>query len=85
MTRGLARVTLVDFFIVMLVALVLLAPIGAGGAAAWVIGVGVVSLALVARPGLEAVSGRRARTIGLRVQWRMMRQEVSPWPSQSAH
>jgi hypothetical protein len=63
--RGLARVTLADFFVVLLVSLVLLAPIGNGGAATWVIGVGVLSLALVARPGLEAVSGRRARTIGL--------------------
>jgi len=65
--RGLARVTLVDFFDVLLLALVLLAPIDAGVAAAWVIGVGVLSLALVARPGLDAVSGRRARTISLRV------------------
>jgi hypothetical protein len=63
--RGLASVTLADFFVVLLVSLVLLAPIGNGGAAAWVIGVGVLSLALVARPGLEAVRGRRARSIGL--------------------
>jgi hypothetical protein len=65
--RSLARVTLVDFFVVLLISLVLLAPIGDSGAAAWVIGVGVVSLALVVRPGLEAVRGKRARTISLRL------------------
>ena len=65
--RSLARVTLVDFFVVLLVSLVLLAPIGNDGAAAWVIGVGVVSQALVVRPGLEAIRGKRSRTISLRV------------------
>jgi hypothetical protein len=61
--RSLARVTLVDFFVVLLVSLFLLAPIGSGGAAASVIGVGVLSLALIVRQGLEAVRGKRARTI----------------------
>lgn len=65
--RSLARVTLVDFFAVLLVSLVLLAPIGNEGAAAWMIGVGVLSLALVARPGLQAVRGKQARTISLRL------------------
>jgi hypothetical protein len=65
--RSLARVTLVDFFVVLLVSLFLLAPIGNGSAAASVIGVAVVSLALVVRHGLGAVRGKRARTISLRL------------------
>jgi hypothetical protein len=63
--RSLARVTLADFFVVLLVSLVILAPMGTAGVATWLIGVGVLSLALVARPGREAFSGRRVRSIGL--------------------
>jgi hypothetical protein len=69
--RSLAPVTLVDFFDVLLVSLVLLlvspgltGPPGNSSAAA-TIGMGVVSLALVMRPGLAVVRGKRARTISL--------------------
>ncbi|MHB8573353.1 MAG: hypothetical protein ACYDAY_10465 [Candidatus Dormibacteria bacterium] len=66
--RSLARVTLTDFFAVLMVALLMLVPptdpIQSGS---WLIAVSVISAALIVRPAWEAVRSRRARTIGLRV------------------
>jgi hypothetical protein len=64
--RSLARATLTDFFVVLLVALVVLAPTtNAPTTATWLIGVGVVSLVLVVRPALQGFRTRRPRTLGL--------------------
>jgi hypothetical protein len=64
--RSLARVTLADFFVVLLVALLILAPTGgARGVAAWLIAVATLSLALVLRPAVEGIRGGRTRTIRL--------------------
>lgn len=66
--RSLARVTLADFFVVLLMALLILAPTGGARAtAAWLVVVAVVSLVLVARPAAAGFRGRRTRTIGPRV------------------
>jgi hypothetical protein len=76
--RSLACVTLVDFFVVLLVSLFLLAPIGNGSAAASVIGAAVVSLALVVRHGLgrktQAGSDHQSEAVALTV-----------WPVLSRH
>jgi len=70
--KSLARITLADFFVILLVALVILAPLGdAGATAAWLIAVAAVSAALVVRPAAEGFRRSRTRTIGLRVLlWR---------------
>ena len=66
--RSLARVTLADFFVILLVALVMLAPLGGAGATAtWLIVVAALSGAFVARPAAGGFAPRRARTIGLRL------------------
>jgi hypothetical protein len=63
--RSLARVTLADFFVVLLVALVVLAPAtDAWATGAWLAGVSAVSLGLVVRPAVQAFRLRRTRTIG---------------------
>src|SRR5215468_1089572 len=49
--RSLARVTLADFFVVLLVALIILVPTSSAGAVAvWLIAVAALSFWLVARP-----------------------------------
>jgi hypothetical protein len=64
--RSLARATLTDFFVVLLLALVVLAPTtNARTTATWLIAVGVTSLALVVRPAVQGFSTRRPRTLGL--------------------
>jgi hypothetical protein len=64
--RSLARATLTDFFVVLLVALVVLAPTTAASTTAtWLIAVGFISLALVIRPTLEGFRMRHPRTLGL--------------------
>ena len=70
--KSLARITLADFFVILLVALVILAPLSdAGATAAWLIVVAAVSAALVVRPAAEGLRRSRTRTIGLRVLlWR---------------
>jgi hypothetical protein len=66
--RSLARATLTDFFVVLLVALVILAPTSdARTTATWLIAVGVISLGLVVRPTLQGFRARHPRTLGLRV------------------
>lgn len=63
--RSLARVTLTDFFAVLLVALVVLAPASDGrSTAAWLIGIAGVSLALFVRPAFEGFRMSRTRTLG---------------------
>jgi hypothetical protein len=70
--KSLSRITLADFFVILLVALVILAPVGdAGATAAWLVAVAAVSAALVVRPAAEGFKRSRRRTIGLRVLlWR---------------
>ena len=70
--KSLARITLADFFVILLVALVILAPLGGAAAtAAWLIAVAAVSAALVVRPAAEGFRRSRPRTIGFRVLlWR---------------
>jgi hypothetical protein len=64
--RSLARATLTDFFVVLLVALVVLAPTtNARTLATWLIAVGVTSLVLVLRPALQGIRTGRPRTLGL--------------------
>ena len=60
--RSLARVTLTDFFAVLLIALLLLAP-SPGGAftAEWLIGIAVLSLGLSIRPAISGLTGRGSR------------------------
>ncbi|MDP9319573.1 MAG: hypothetical protein M3P16_00590 [Chloroflexota bacterium] len=66
--RSLARVTLTNFFVVLLIALVVLAPMSdAPATAGWLIGVAAVSLGLVFRPAIQGFRVRRSRTIGLGV------------------
>ena len=66
--RGLARVTLADFFVVLLLALLILAPTGGPRATAvWLIAVAALSFALVVRPFAEGFRSRRTRTIELRL------------------
>jgi hypothetical protein len=64
--RSLARATLTDFFVVLLVALVVLAPTGdPSGMATWLIAIGGVSLILVVRPAVQGFRMRRQRAFGL--------------------
>ena len=66
--RSLARVTLTDFFGVMLVALVILAPTGnAQTEGVWMIAIGAVSFVIVVRPAVEGIRMSRTRAIGARV------------------
>jgi hypothetical protein len=63
--RSLARATLTDFFVVLLIALVLLVPTGDPRTlGTWLIAIGAVSLLLVVRPALQAVRMRRQRAFG---------------------
>ena len=64
--RSLARVTLVNFFVVLLLALVMLTPATDPRAtAAWLIAIAAVSIALVIRPVIQAL--RSSRTLRLPV------------------
>jgi hypothetical protein len=64
--KSLARATLTDFFVVLLVALVVLTPTtNAGTVAAWLIAIGVISLALVVRPALQGFRATRTRKLRL--------------------
>jgi hypothetical protein len=64
--RSLARATLTDFSVVLLVALVVLTPnTDAQTTASWLIAVGVISLGLIVRPTLEGFRMRRPRALGL--------------------
>src|SRR5579859_6749102 len=66
--KSLARITLADFFVILLVAPVMLAPLGDPGAtAAWLIAIAAVSLALAVRPAAAGFRSSRTRAIGLRV------------------
>jgi hypothetical protein len=66
--RSLARATLMDFFVVLLVALVVLAPTtDTRTTATWLIAVGAVSLGLVIRPAVRGFRTRHPRTLGLLV------------------
>ena len=64
--RSLARVTLTSFFSVLLVAVGVLQPASdAAQVGLWLIGVGIVSLALLVRPLWEGVTGR-GKALGVR-------------------
>jgi hypothetical protein len=64
--RSLARATLTDFFVVLLVALVILAPTtNESTTAIWLLAVGVTSLILVVRPALASFRPGRTRTLAL--------------------
>ncbi|HEY8761818.1 MAG TPA: hypothetical protein VIP52_13020 [Candidatus Dormibacteraeota bacterium] len=66
--RSLARATLTNFFAVLLVALVILAPTtDSRTTATWLIAIGVISLGLVVRPAIHGFRMRHPRTLGLRV------------------
>lgn len=64
--RSLARVTLTDFFAILMVALALLQPTdSAAQVGLWLLVVGAVSLALTIRPALSGLGHTHDRTIGL--------------------
>jgi len=66
--RSLARVTLTDFFLVLLVALLMLTPTQAPAtAAAWLVVIAIISLGIVFRPAMEAIRNGRRRAIRPRV------------------
>jgi hypothetical protein len=66
--RGLARITLSNFFVVLVIALLLLAPPQPDRAVeAELLGVAATAVALMLRPLVQALRARRARTISLRV------------------
>lgn len=63
---SLARVTLIDFFVVLLLALVILAPTSdTRVTAAWLIAIAAVSIALVVRPAIQGL--RSTQALGLPV------------------
>ena len=66
--RSLARVTLMDYFVILLIALALLEPaVSANQTADGLLVVAVVSLALMVRPALKGFRNRGGRTIELRL------------------
>ena len=66
--RALARVTLTNFFVIVLIALSILIPTSsATNIALWVLLVGLVSIGLMLRPAIEGLRNRSSRTLGLRV------------------
>jgi len=66
--RALARVTLTNFFVIVLIALSILIPTSSAiNIALWVLVVGLVSLGLMLRPAIEGLRSRSNRTLGLRV------------------
>ena len=67
--RSLARATLTNFFVVLLVALVALAPTSTDKATmtGWMVGIALASIALVVRPTVDAMRMKRPRAFGTRV------------------
>ena len=66
--KGVARITLIDFFVALLVSLLILAPAGdSRTTSASLIAVSAISLWLVVRPVAQGITTRRTRTLGLRV------------------
>lgn len=66
--RSLARVTLTDFFVILLLALVLLNPMpSATELAEWMLAIAAISLALIGRPALNGFRNRSNRAIPLGV------------------
>jgi hypothetical protein len=66
--RALARVTLTNFFVIVLIALAILIPTTAStNIALWLLLVGLVSFGLMLRPAIEGFRNRSNRTLGLRV------------------
>jgi hypothetical protein len=64
--RSLARATLSDFFVVLLIAITLLQPTdSAAQVAYWLAGIGIVSLVLMVRPLTDALTGGGARALGI--------------------
>jgi hypothetical protein len=65
--RSLARITLSDYFVVLLVSLFLLAPTGEPKQTGLeLMGIGAVSIALMTPASVRGIRERRARTLGLR-------------------
>ena len=65
--RALARVTLTDFIVIVLIALAVLAPENDSiGLFYWMVSLGVTSLVLIARPALSGIGRSGRRAIGLR-------------------
>jgi hypothetical protein len=65
--RSLARVTLTEFFVVLLVALAVLQPTDSGAQVGdWLVGISVVSVVLIIRPVIDGVRSGGGR-IGLRM------------------
>src|SRR6266487_4627767 len=66
--RSLARVTLTDFFVILLIALALLEPtLSATQIADWLLGIAAVSLALIVRPASQGFRSKADRAIGVGV------------------
>ena len=66
--RSLARVTLTDFFVIVLISLAVLIPRATPtDLTFWLGSVGIGSIALLIRPGVQAIRNRAARALGLRV------------------
>ena len=66
--RSLARVTLTDFFAILLVALSILQPTEVPQQLGdWLLVIGLVSLGLMVRPAIEAAAGTDRGTIGVRM------------------
>lgn len=64
--RSLARITLSVYFVVLLVSLVLLTPVGVPQqTGSDLIVIAVASLALITPPSVRGIRARRARTLGL--------------------
>jgi glycerol uptake facilitator-like aquaporin len=65
--RSLARVTLTEFFVVLLVALAVLQPTDSGAQVGdWLVGISIVSVVLIIRPVIDGVRSEGGR-IGLRM------------------
>ena len=66
--RSLARVTLTDFFVILLIALALLQPtLSTTQIADWLLAVAAVSLALIVRPASQGFRSKADRAIGVGV------------------
>lgn len=64
--RALARITLADFFVVLILAMVVLAPTSvANGLGYDLIGTGAAALVLIGRPFVTAIADRRARRLSI--------------------
>jgi hypothetical protein len=66
--RSLARVTLSAFFVVLVLSLFVLAPSGGpAGTGLEVLGIAAIGFALMLRPALDGLRGRRSRSLSLRM------------------